>query len=129
MGLPCGAVLNLYHMHPSPTPILHASLDFPRTVLSSSHNSVALKQGQTLNFDWSCMGPAWKRRGPWLVPQRDLPPSSAAPWAGPLGGVSGHHWRVLGVRGAAPSCSPPRLWGKALHSPCPQMPILAMGDL
>lgn len=108
----------MYHIYPPPLPPTpHASLDFPRTVLlSSSHTPTALRQGRTLNCGWSCMEPAWKRRGPWLVPPRDLPPNSAAPWAAPQGGVCGHRWRALGVQGAVPSCSPPQLWGKALHS-------------
>lgn len=77
--------------------------------------SVALRQGQTLNFGWSCMGPVWKKKGPWLVPPRDLLPNLAALWDVPQGGVSGHHWTVLGAQEAVPSCSPPQLWGKAPH--------------
>lgn len=82
--------------------------------VASSHIPTVLRQGQTLNCGWSCTGPVWKRRGPWLEPPRGLPPNSAAPWAAPLGGVSEHRWRLLGAQAAVPSCFPLRLWGKHL---------------
>lgn len=111
MGFPSGAFLYLYHIRPPPQPVPPlASLDTAGTILlSSSYAPIALRQGQTLNCDWSCMGPVWKKRGPCLEPPRGLPPNSAAPWAAPQGGVSGHRWRVLGVQGAVPSCSPLQL--------------------
>lgn len=79
-GPPSGAVLSLYHMHPPPRPQPSRLLDFSRTILLSCfHTSLALRQGRTLTSGWSCMGPAWKRKEPWLVPPKGWPPNSAAP--------------------------------------------------
>jgi hypothetical protein len=80
-----------------------------------SHTCVTvLRQSLTLNCGWSCMGPVWKRREPWLVLPRGLPPNSVAPWAVPRGRESGHRWTVLGPPGTVPSCYLPQLWGKSL---------------
>lgn len=53
------------------------------------------------------------------MPPRGLPPNSVAPWAGPQGSVSEHHWTVLEAPGTVPSCSLPQLWGKTLYHPLP----------
>ena len=115
LGLACGAVLYLHDIHPNPSAAPWTGPDYP-PLLASSHIPTVPRQGQTLNCGWSCMGLAWKRRGPWLEPPRGSPPNSAAPWAAPQGGVSEHRWRLLGAQAAVPSCFPPRLWGKHLYS-------------